>query len=315
MTTRPLSSTSSSRLLSVLLLSAVALAGCPGGMDGGDGGDVADHVAPPPDGLDGGGEPDVPPGTDGFDAPPDALCNGAVCNDGNACNGVETCVDNRCMPGTPPVCMDDGVGCTVEECDPAMGCVHRPDNSRCPSGQRCDAARMGCVTDTMMCDPLACQSDECTMRRCVDNRCEETPRCPADQDCCHGMCVPRGCDDGVACTIDACESTGCVHIPNHALCADGVTCSVDVCTATGCQHTADDSFCDDGNLCTDDRCDVGAGRCVYTDNRNPCNDGNSCTTGDTCFSGMCGGASVTCPVGFSCRATDGRCCRVDGTCL
>jgi hypothetical protein len=67
------------------------------------------------------------------------LCNGAetcgpngqcvdgsplTCNDGNACNGVETCnPSSGCVPGTPLVC-SDGVACNgTETCNPATGCV------------------------------------------------------------------------------------------------------------------------------------------------------------------------------------------------
>jgi hypothetical protein len=46
------------------------------------------------------------------------------CDDGNACNGRETCnvATGTCQPGTPLVC-DDGDRCNgVETCDPAGGC-------------------------------------------------------------------------------------------------------------------------------------------------------------------------------------------------
>ena len=51
------------------------------------------------------------------------------CEDGIACNGVRTCVagaDGRrsCVVTTPEVaCPSDGIECTVERCDDALGCV------------------------------------------------------------------------------------------------------------------------------------------------------------------------------------------------
>ena len=47
----------------------------------------------------------------------------AECNDGNQCNGVETCVDNACQAGTVLGC-NDGNPCTADSCGPAVGCVH-----------------------------------------------------------------------------------------------------------------------------------------------------------------------------------------------
>ena len=58
-----------------------------------------------------------------------------VCDDGNACNGIETCDGaTGCVPGTPPVC-DDGNTCTDDSCDPAIGCVFTP-NGTCGEGSK-----------------------------------------------------------------------------------------------------------------------------------------------------------------------------------
>jgi hypothetical protein len=46
------------------------------------------------------------------------------CADGNLCNGVETCVSNTCVAGTPVNC-SDGLFCTIDSCAPATGaCSH-----------------------------------------------------------------------------------------------------------------------------------------------------------------------------------------------
>ena len=47
------------------------------------------------------------------------------CDDGNACNGKETCVTatGACVGGTPLTC-DDGNVCTEDSCNPATGCVN-----------------------------------------------------------------------------------------------------------------------------------------------------------------------------------------------
>ncbi|MCP4679599.1 MAG: hypothetical protein GY854_29725, partial [Deltaproteobacteria bacterium] len=45
------------------------------------------------------------------------------CDDGDACNGLETCSANVCVAGTPLTC-DDGNECTVDSCDAVLGCVN-----------------------------------------------------------------------------------------------------------------------------------------------------------------------------------------------
>jgi len=47
-----------------------------------------------------------------------------VCDDGNACNGLEVSDENGvCLAGTPLDC-DDANSCTTDQCDPAQGCTH-----------------------------------------------------------------------------------------------------------------------------------------------------------------------------------------------
>jgi hypothetical protein len=51
-------------------------------------------------------------------------CNGdAQCDDGNVCNGGETCVAHTCHAGTLLGC-DDGNPCTADSCNPGSGCLH-----------------------------------------------------------------------------------------------------------------------------------------------------------------------------------------------
>lgn len=48
-----------------------------------------------------------------------------TCDDANVCNGIETCdVDTgECRAGVPLSC-DDHDACTVDSCDPVVGCVY-----------------------------------------------------------------------------------------------------------------------------------------------------------------------------------------------
>ena len=53
-----------------------------------------------------------------------SLASGALCSDGNVCNGTETCSDSgTCVAGTP-ISVDDGDPCTVDTCDEVTGVKH-----------------------------------------------------------------------------------------------------------------------------------------------------------------------------------------------
>jgi hypothetical protein len=69
-------------------------------------------------------------------------CTAATCNDGNACNGVETCsAQGLCLPGTPPV-VDDGNACTADSCSALTGVSHTnlAAGSACADGDVCNGA-------------------------------------------------------------------------------------------------------------------------------------------------------------------------------
>ncbi len=93
-----------------------------------------------------------------------AASNGAVCaqcvapaecNDGNACNGVETCnpSTDTCASGDPLVCADDTLACNgTESCSPASGCQSSGNPCTSPGLQVCSESAPGncvqCVLDT-----------------------------------------------------------------------------------------------------------------------------------------------------------------------
>jgi hypothetical protein len=108
-----------------------------------------------------------------------AICTSdAFCDDGNACNGIETCntTTGVCVAGTPLNC-DDGNVCTDDSCDPASGCVHTNNTASCDDGNACTTA------------------DTCSGGTCV------------------GGPAPN-CNDGNLCTTDSCDpQTGCANVP------------------------------------------------------------------------------------------------------
>jgi hypothetical protein len=173
--------------------------------------------------------------------------NDANCDDGDVCNGSETCdATLDCQAGTPLDC-DDQELCTTDSCDSVSGCANVP--VECPAGEICDS---------------------------TDGLCKPEPDCTVDADC----------DDGFFCNgVETCDvATGTCQAGTPPDCDDGVDCTVDTCDEVNdaCANTPDDLSCpDDGLFCTGDEiCDPAAG-CVSTGD--PCPEGTTCNEdSDTC---------------------------------
>jgi Dictyostelium (slime mold) repeat len=176
--------------------------------------------------------------------------NGVSCDDGDPCNGAETCQAGLCTAGSPPSC-DDGNPCTNDLCALGLGCLHRTarDGASCSDGDVCNGDE-------------TCQGGTCTAGPAPD--CDDHDRCTADgcdpASGCHHAAL--ACDDGDACTTDACDATsGCVHTP-VATCAPSVTTTTLPGAPAACDPAAP-LACDDGDPCTDDACDAGAAACTH----------------------------------------------------
>ncbi|MBW2422153.1 MAG: hypothetical protein JRH19_26715 [Deltaproteobacteria bacterium] len=129
----------------------------------------------------------------------------SACSDADACTGIETCdATLDCQPGTPPI-VDDGIGCTLDSCDPVVGVSNSPDDSVCDDADVC--------TGIEFCDPaLDCQAG-----------------------------TPLAFDDGIDCTTDLCDPVdGVANVPNHDACSDGSVCNgSEICDlAQGCLEGA-----------------------------------------------------------------------------
>jgi len=225
------------------------------------------------------------------------------CNDGNPCNGTETCgTDNKCATGTPPadgttcgdakyckgtLCVDltcgDGVVNGTEECDDA----------NTTNGDGCDSCKFSCKsTDTAR----NCSSgDVCAGTSTCDDtthKCSaKTPltdgtTCGTGGVCKAGVCTAGSCGDGVVSGSEQCDfGTG-----NGA----GTGCQVD-CTFS-CSKTAD--TCSDGNLCngvetcqtvtvsgkTGQKCQAATAAA----------DGTACGSGLVCKTGVCVSPTAVC---------------------
>ncbi len=190
--------------------------------------------------------------------------------------------------------------------------------------------------------PPSCK-DQCG--KAQDKGCQCDPKCVEEGDCCPdwkplcGCKVDKDCDDGDACTTDACDpKTGaCSAAP--VVCDDKNPCTSDSCDATkGCQAAANAAACDDGNACTDgdacadskcggvpkgcddgdpctaDACDPKTGKCASSAGKDgvPCDDGDGCTTKDACKAGKCAGVAKACDDGNPC--TKDACAPKTGAC-
>ncbi|HWP65999.1 MAG TPA: hypothetical protein VNO26_08815 [Candidatus Limnocylindria bacterium] len=140
-----------------------------------------------------------------------------------------------------------------------------------------------------------------------------TETCDGLDNDCDGIVDDGGaaaCDDGDACTVDACVAGACTATPvdgctpctTGADCEDAEVCTLDVCgpagvceheTLAGCPACTTDADCSDGDACTTEQCGA-TGSCLVTVIPGctscaadaECDDGDACTT-DACAAGAC----------------------------
>jgi hypothetical protein len=257
-----------------------------------------------------------------------------VCDDGDACTAGDVCKGGSCKANGVKAC-DDGNPCTDDACDPAKGCTAAANVAACTipgnacvqgvcAGGTCKAGgQLGC-DDANPCTQDACDSGKgCTHLALPDaTTCSDANACKAATTCSGGKCasgVAMDCDDGTACTKDACDpKLGCVWTPLAGPCEDGDKCTAgDACQPNGLcgkgQPVNPATMCDDGNFCTADACDSKVG-CVHLATAATCSDGSPCTSGEACQGGACvGGKAAQCDDGKPCT-TDG-CDPATGVCV
>ena len=236
-----------------------------------------------------------------------------VADDGLACNGVETCVGNQIVPGTPLVC-DDGLFCNGQEtCDNNLGCVagtppNCNDGVSCTSDS-CDENLDACVStpvDGNCDDQNECTADICDGQQgCLNTPVQDGTTCssaPQGQ-CLSGacVCVPETCQSlGAECGL---IGDGCGNTLNCGSADDGLACNgVETCVNN--QIVAGTPLvCDDNNVCNgQETCDDNSG-CVAGTPLS-CDDGLFCNGEETCnpLSGCQPGTPPTCPADTECTS-------------
>ena len=258
---------------------------------------------------------------------PEAGCaagQALVCDDGNACNGAETCdPDLKCVGGQPLVC-SDGNPCTADSCDAQLGCIHTPSDDPCDDDNQCT---VGDVCAQGKCQPgqaLPCNDDDvCTTDSCQPDSgciyvlnqapCDDLDLCTVGDHCHLGACTSSSllvCDDGNACTDDSCSSEAGCQFVPNQAGCDDGSDCTDGDVCKGGWCAGSPVVCDDEEICTDDSCVPGSG-CVFKHNAAPCDDGDACTLTDACSQGICAGGDVDdCDDGNVC--TDDSCLALSG---
>lgn len=241
----------------------------------------------------------------------------SVCNDGQFCNGVETCssttsVPGTCQPGTAVDC-NDGMTCTTDVCSNAMSSCTYAAWDRDMDGFP-DATCAGLGNDCNDLDPNVHpgMTETCDG---VDRNCDGDPNngldgtgeaCNTPSDCCTGACT-----SGI-CTL---PSTTCHR--TQALCTTSADCCSGRCSLTvdGSHRCAVVGGCDiAGEACTTaaDCCSTGCVGGVCSDTATCHTQGTSCTSNAQCCSNICSGG-ICATAGSGCEV-DGEICSSNGNC-
>jgi len=207
--------------------------------------------------------------------------------------------------GDPNCDCDDGRPCTDDLCDDFGGCMFEVQDGTCLIANVCYAP--GDAHPDNKC--VSCNPDESVTEwtLAADGApCGADDSCVTDGVCSAGQCDfgVVGCDDGNACTDDAClPASGCVSVPNFDPCEDGNPCTQqDFCDLGACVPSLIPLVCKDGEQCTVDAC--GPDGCVFVPKSGKCSDGTECSVDDYCQKGVCNsGAPLDC--------NDGNVCTVD----
>ena len=153
---------------------------------------------------------------------------------------------------------------------------------------QCDPGRIPC--NDGICDPASPDADN---TGCVlipnDSKCDDGLFCNGAATCssehgCNDPVLPD-CDDGVACTEDACDELAdqCTHLKRNSRCNNGLFCDgKETCDPTlGCVAGTPPK-CGDVVDCTTDTCDEANNTCAHTVNDAACSNGLICDGVEIC---------------------------------
>lgn len=182
----------------------------------------------------------------------------AIAAAGEVCRAVATPCDapERC-DGVTTACPSDAFATAGTECRSLAG--------PCDVIEVCDGTGPTCPTDRFVAAGMECRASRGVCDRsevCAGDAaacprdgfepegasCADADRCDGEELCMGGECTESPaleCDDGSACTADACDATtGCSHTPIDGCCLDDIDCI-------------------DTDSCTEDRCSAPGGTCSH----------------------------------------------------
>lgn len=173
-------------------------------------------------------------------------------DDGNACTDLDTC--NCGQFDTTITDCDDGNPCTIDTCDPILGCLY----ITLTPGESCDDGNPNTVNDVY--DEQCNCAGEAPVPGCFDiAACNFNPNANVDDGSC--LFIGNQCDDGDPCTENDTVDPLCNCVGTFIDCDDDDPCTIDFCIDGVCQHVED--LCFDGNPYTVDFCDPLTGQCTH----------------------------------------------------
>ena len=195
------------------------------------------------------------------------------CDDGVYCNGVESCVEDECVQGTPVDC-DDSLYCN------GVGTCNEDSNS-------CDAGNAPCQ------EPLVCNenTNTCEEPTC-DTPCDNGVYCDGLESCVEGECVqgtPVDCDDSIYCNgVGTCNEDSNSCDAGNAPCQEPLVCNEDTntCEEPTCDPPCEDGvYCNGRDICVEGECvqgtPVDCDDSLYCNGEETCNEStNSCDAGN-----------------------------------
>jgi hypothetical protein len=142
----------------------------------------------------------------------------AACSDDNVCTTTDQCVAGSCV-GQSAVACEDGNPCTLDSCDPVLGCTSLPINDAvCDDGEVCTVAGT-CVAGTCVSSPMDCsgQAGPCETSWCEPGSgCRTASLCGPLHSCDSGMCVTFNSGTPGPVTVGSPGSDWSPHVPSLA---------------------------------------------------------------------------------------------------
>ncbi len=222
----------------------------------------------------------------------------SACDDGNPCTTDSCAGKSGCQHAAAgTIACDDNNFCTVNDACDVTTCTGTV-------GTPCADSNV-CTSD--ICDPtagnsalLACSHSDISGAKCDDGNACTADSCDPTSGCSNAKLSGTSCNDGNASTIgDTCTAGVCAGVVpqclNNGQCDDGKACTTDACdpTSHACTHEVVTGSCFIDGICHADGDTNGANACLActsaTSNNGwtNANESFSCGTAGTCASGKC----------------------------